>query len=59
MRLVMRTEHWLIEGAAGVAMAAFMKEAARYSGKRVAVVVCGRNVSERVLARLVGDGLGL
>jgi len=55
MRLVMRSEHWLIEGAAGVAVAAFVKEAARYSGKRVAIMVCGRNVSEGVLARLVGE----
>jgi threonine dehydratase len=45
MRLVLRTEHWLIEGAAAVAVAAFRKEATRYEGKRVAIVVCGRNLS--------------
>ena len=45
MRLVLRTEHWLIEGAAAVAVAAFRKDAARYEGKRVAIVLCGRNLS--------------
>ena len=52
MRFVLETEHWLIEGAAGVAVAAFRKEAARYRGKTVAIVLCGRNVSPEVLARL-------
>ena len=42
----------VIEGAAAVAVAAFMKNAERYSGKRVAVVICGANVSEKVLATL-------
>lgn len=51
MRLLLATEHWLVEGAAGVALAAFLKEAARYRGKRVAVVLCGRNLSPAVLAR--------
>jgi threonine dehydratase len=51
MRRVRDTEHWLIEGAAGVAVAAFVKEAPRYVGKRVVVVVCGRNISEAVLKR--------
>jgi threonine dehydratase len=53
MRLVMASEHWLIEGAAGVAVAAFVKEAGRYAGKRVAIVICGRNLSDRVLDRLI------
>ena len=45
MRLVLRTEHWLIEGAAAVAVAAFRKEAARYEGRNAAIVLCGRNLS--------------
>jgi threonine dehydratase len=56
MRLVLEAEHWVIEGAAGVAVAAFMKEAAKYDGKNVAVVICGRNVSEGVGRRLFGGG---
>jgi len=40
-----RHERWMLEGAAGVAMAAFMQQAERWRGKRVAVVLCGRNIT--------------
>ena len=53
MRLILETEHWVIEGAAAVAVAAYLKEAARYQGKTVAIVICGRNVSPDVLRRLL------
>jgi threonine dehydratase len=49
MRLVFESEYWVIEGAAGVAVAAFLREAARWREKRAAIVICGRNVSARVL----------
>jgi threonine dehydratase len=52
MRKVRALRGWVIEGAAAVAVAAFMKEAQHYHGKRVAVVICGGNVSEKVLAEL-------
>lgn len=52
MRRVLESEHWVIEGAAAVAVAAFLKTAERYEGKTVAIVLCGRNVSEPVLRRL-------
>jgi threonine dehydratase len=48
MRLIHRAKGWLIEGAAGVALAAFLKTAERYEGKTVAVVICGGNLSQRV-----------
>ncbi len=48
MRLVQREKQWLIEGAAGVALAALLKTAERYRGKTVVVVICGGNISERV-----------
>ncbi|HEY1339956.1 MAG TPA: threonine/serine dehydratase [Bryobacteraceae bacterium] len=53
MRLVLETEHWLIEGAAAVAVAAFRKEAHRYSGRTAAIVICGRNLSPAALAALM------
>ena len=53
MLLVLEAEHWLIEGAAAVAVAAFLKDAARYAGKRVAIVLCGRNVSPEALASVL------
>lgn len=43
---------WTIEGAAGVAVAAFLKEAERYRKKYIAVVICGGNLSPQILAQL-------
>jgi len=52
MRRVRALKGWVIEGAAAVAVAAFLKNAGLYKGKRVAVVICGANVSEKVLSAL-------
>src|SRR5688572_4188795 len=52
MRQLLETEHWLIEGAAAVAVAAWAKEAHRYQGKIAVIVLCGRNVSPEVLEKL-------
>jgi threonine dehydratase len=52
MRLVRDRRGWLIEGAAGVAVAAFLKEEARYQDKKVAIIICGGNLSEKVRARI-------
>jgi threonine dehydratase len=41
MRWLLRTEHWVVEGAAAVAVAAFRKA----GGRNAAIVLCGRNVS--------------
>jgi threonine dehydratase len=55
MRIMLETEHWLIEGAAAVAVAAYLKEAQRYEGRKVAIVLCGRNLSPEVLGRVLGN----
>jgi threonine dehydratase len=52
MRSVQQAKGWLMEGAAAVAFAAFLKEARRYAGKTVVVIICGGNVSPEVLRRL-------
>lgn len=52
MRRVRALKRWVIEGAAAVAVAAFLKNAERYNRKRVAVVICGANVSEKVMSAL-------
>ncbi len=52
MRLVLGSEHWLIEGAAGVAVAAFLRDRERYDGRNAAIVICGRNLSAEVLHQL-------
>lgn len=45
MRAVAEAERWMVEGAAGVALAGLTKLAHQYQGKKVAVVLCGRNVA--------------
>lgn len=45
MRLIAEQEHWIVEGAAGVAVAGLLKEQARYVGQNVVVVLCGRNIA--------------
>lgn len=52
MRLVRDKKGLLMEGAAGVALAAFLKERERYAGKTVAVIICGGNLSEKVREKL-------
>jgi len=52
MRLMLETEHWLIEGAAGVAVACAFQDAARCLGNSIAIIICGRNVSPEVLRRV-------
>jgi threonine dehydratase len=42
-RRVHREDGQLIEGAAGVAVAGFLKDAARYAGGTVVLLICGAN----------------
>ncbi len=53
MKLVIKYHHQIIEGSAGVAVAALIKEKERFKGKKVALIICGGNVSEAVLKNLI------
>ena len=53
MKLVMKHHHLIIEGSAGVAVASLLKTKDRYKQKKVAIIICGGNVSEAVLKRLI------
>jgi len=53
MRKVKEARGWLMEGAAAVALAALLGEPGRYSGKNVVVVICGGNVSDEVLGKVI------
>jgi threonine dehydratase len=55
IRLVLAEHHLVIEGAAGVAVAAWRKTAARYAGKSVAIVLCGGNISPEKLRTVLDD----
>lgn len=47
-----REQNWTIEGAAGVALAAYFQEATRYQGKSVVVLFCGGNLLPEVQSRM-------
>ena len=44
MRDIATNERYIVEGSAGVAVAAALKTASDYRGKKIAVVICGRNI---------------
>jgi threonine dehydratase len=54
MRLLAQTERWLVEGAAGVALAGLLARAPAYRGQSVAVVLCGRNILLDTFLEAVG-----
>ena len=49
MLQILDEEHWIIEGSAGVAVAAYLKERKKYAGQNVAIILCGRNISSKKL----------
>jgi threonine dehydratase len=56
MRLVIGRHHTLIEGAAGVAVAAYLKEKERWRGRRVVIVLCGANIAIERLREVLASG---
>jgi threonine dehydratase len=56
MRVCIEREHLLVEGAAGVAVAAYVRSAARRVGEQACVVICGANVSAVTLERVLREG---
>ncbi|PCI88653.1 MAG: serine/threonine dehydratase [Hyphomicrobiales bacterium] len=58
MRLIAQGERQIIEGAAGVAVAAALKainaEPVKYKGKNIAIVICGRNISFDKFLKAIG-----
>jgi threonine dehydratase len=50
-----REDGQLVEGAAGVPVAAFRQVAGDYTGKMVAIVLCGRNVSPGIAAMITAS----
>jgi threonine dehydratase len=53
IRLCLETHHMLIEGAAGVPLAALLKTAERCCDKNVVVVLCGANISVDTLKTIL------
>lgn len=55
MRQVAAAEHWMVEGAAGVALAGLIKTASAWRNRRVAVVLCGRNIALETFLAAIGS----
>ncbi|BEN61525.1 threonine/serine dehydratase [Serratia sp. CY81593] len=55
MRRIAASDRWIIEGAAGVALAAAIKLAQEYQGKKVAVVLCGKNIVLEKYLKAIAD----
>lgn len=53
MRLFMQTQHQLLEGSAGVALAAFLNNSPQYQGQKVVIVICGANISLSLLQTIL------
>ena len=45
LRTIAQTDRWMVEGAAGVAVAGLLKAAHAYPGRKVAAILCGRNIA--------------
>jgi threonine dehydratase len=45
MRTIAQNDRWMIEGAAGVAVAGLLKSAPAHPGRKLAAILCGRNIS--------------
>jgi threonine dehydratase len=55
VRITAERAHLVVEGAAGVAVAAYRRLAERFAGKTVVVVLCGGNIATATLQRIVGS----
>jgi threonine dehydratase len=55
MRAYLQREGGAIEGAAGVAVAGMLARADAIKGQKVAVIICGGNISDEMLASVTGN----
>jgi threonine dehydratase len=55
IRFVLVEHHLVIEGSAGVAVAAWRQTAAQYAGQRIAIVLCGGNIAPAKLRTVLDD----
>ena len=53
MQFMLRVHHKVVEGAAGVSVAAYRKYAEEFAGKNSVIVICGGNLGMDVLRDIV------
>jgi len=56
MRETAAHERFIIEGAAGVAVAAALETGSDYRGRSIAIAVCGRNIAMNTFRKVMGVG---
>ena len=52
-KLVLENDNWLIEGAAGVAVAGVLKRKRELKGKNVVCVICGKNIAPEKIKQII------
>jgi threonine dehydratase len=57
LRLFIGGQHMLIEGAAAVAVAAYLKSSQRFAGHNVVIVICGANISLETLRSVLNESV--
>ncbi len=55
--LLLEIEKTVVEGAGGVGLAALMKHAERFKGRKVGLILCGGNIEPLVLAEIIERGM--
>ena len=55
--MLLEIEKTVVEGAGAVGLAAVMKDRARFSGRKVGLVLCGGNIEPLVLAEIIERGM--
>ncbi len=55
IRWMAKNHHKMIEGAAAVALMAFINNASSFRGKKVAIVICGANIDTDKYAKIILD----
>ncbi|MFX0211620.1 MAG: threonine/serine dehydratase, partial [Candidatus Hodarchaeota archaeon] len=56
IKLILEKHHMVIEGAAGVTVAAYLKEAShsnRFEGKNIILIICGSNIGLKILRQIL------
>jgi len=53
IRLLVDTHHKIIEGAAGVAVASYLRHKDHYQGKNVVILICGANIATKKLKAIL------
>jgi threonine dehydratase len=53
IRLCLEDHHMLVEGAAGVAVAAYLKQKAAFQHRNIGIIICGANISLETLRTII------